>query len=184
MTLPNSYSKVNRKVYTFFQETENNKSQISIQKNEQNIIKSELNKSKSDKMSLSIITDLSFDWSDFQTLSYEENTTTGIVTSLEIFQVWEITIYGLLFSQLPSLKHNFLIRFGTGEPLLDFEIAEDTTVWSTKTILSKDIEDTTSNEHTFYYGLYMSDVSGLEELDDNGVQCKLQLTLTNPNYIR
>lgn len=182
MALPNSLDKVNRKIFTFFNETESNRSQIQVQKNEQNLFETEVDRATPNEMAITRLTDLSFDWSNFQTLEYSENTTTGVVTTKKIYQTWEIVIRGLRFEQLSALKHNFLIRFGTGEPLLDFEIAEDTTVWYSKHIQSTSLDNLSENEYTFYYGIYLADTAGLEEIDENGMQTKLQLTLFNPNY--
>lgn len=184
MSLPNSLNKVNRKVYTFFQETEKNRSQIQIQKNEQNLFENEVEKAEPNQMAVSRIIDLSFDWTDFQTLSSELDENTGIVTTLKIFQVWEINIVGLRFEQLPALRHNFLIRFGSGTPLLTSEIAEDTTVWSVNYIQSDNLENDLLNTYTFYYGLYISDTDGIQEVDEEGMQVRLQLSLFNPNYYR
>lgn len=180
--LPNSFDKVNKKVYTFFQETEGNRSQIETQKNEQSLLETEFDKALPSQMSLKQIEDLSFDWMNFQTFESELNEATGVVTTKQIFQTWEIQIKGLRFEQLSALKHNFLIKFGTGEPLLVSEIAEDTTVWFVKNILSNTLENSTTNIYTFYYGLYIADTDGLEEVDVNSMQVKLQLTLENPNY--
>lgn len=181
MSLPNNFVSVNKKVFTFFQETESNRSQIEIQKNEQVLFETEIDKSVPSQMVISRITDLSFDFTDFQTLSFNVDEETGVVTTKKIFQTWEIEIQGLRFEQLSALKHNFLIRFGTGEPLLTSEIAEDTTVWSVNHILSNSLENESTNIYTFYYGLYLADTQGLEEVDENGMQVKLQLSLFNPN---
>lgn len=186
MTLPNSFGKVNRKVYTFFQETEGNRNQIFVQKNEQELYKKEAERSVPNKMALTKINDLSFDWTDFQVLSFETDTVDGaeIVRTKEIFQTWEITVNGLRFEQLSALRHNFVVRFGTGEPLLASQIADDTTYWWVKHILSEGLDNSNNNTYTIYYGLYIADSSGLEEVDDNGMQVRLQLTLFNPTYTR
>ena len=179
MTLPNNFANVNRKVFTFFQETESNRSQIEIQKNEQNLFETEVDKSIPSQMAMSRITDLSFDWLNFQVTPLG----TAFDGSIkEVFQNWEITIEGLRFEQLSALKHNLIFRFGTGEPLLDFEIQEDTTVRFVKNILSNNIENESTNIYTFYYGIYLFDSAGLEEINQNGLQVKLQLSLFNPNY--
>lgn len=183
MTLPNSFGKVNRKVYTFFQETEGNRSQILVQKNEQELYQKQVEKAESDKMAVTRINDLSFDWTDFQVLEFEEDGE-GVPTTKSIFQTWEITVNGLRFEQLSALRHNFVIRFGTGEPLLASEIADDTTLWWVKHTLSENLDNESTNTYTIYYGLYIADSSGLEEVDENGMQVKLQLTLFNPTYTR
>lgn len=183
MTLPNSFDNVSRKVFTFFQETEGNRSQILIQKNEQNLYQDSASKADADRMTLTKINDLSFDWANLEVLEFEEDFE-GVPTTKKIFKTWEITVNGLRFEQLSALRHDFVFRFGTGEPLLASEIADDTTFWWVKHILSEGLDNESTNTYTIYYGLYIADTSGLEEVDENGMQVKLQLTLFNPTYQR
>jgi hypothetical protein len=180
MALPNSLDKVNRKIFTFFNETESNRSQIQVQKNEQNLFETEVNRATPNQMAVNKIIDLSFDWKNFIIVDQTEiNVSPGSFWIETIYQTWEVVIRGLTFEQLPALKHNFLFRFGQGEPLLDFELGEDDTIWSTKLIQSKELENSSNNEFTFYYGIYMDDDDIVPM--NNGMQVKLQLTLFNPN---
>lgn len=181
MTLPNSFDKVNRKVFTFFQESEGDRSQILIQKNEQDQFEKSANRALPNQMALGKINDLSFDWTNFQVNEFDEDGE-GVPTTKSIFQTWEITVSGLRFEQLSALRHNFVFRFGSGEPLLASEIADDTTYWWVKHILSEEIDNDLTNTYTIYYGVYIADSAGLEEVDTNGMQVKLQLTLFNPTY--
>lgn len=177
MTLQNSFNKTNRKLFTFWQESKSDRSQIFVQKTEQNLYQNSINKSKPVTMALSKITDLSFDWTNFQILEFVEEEGTK-----KIFQTWQVEVRNLRYEQLSALRHNFVIRFGTGDPLFASQIAEDTTVKTVKNILSQSTDNTNLNQYTLYYGIYIEDVDNLEEIDENGMQVKLQLTLFNPNY--
>lgn len=177
MTLPNSYSNLKNKLFNFWKSSDNNRIKIDVHINDQDLIVTELGRSTSKNRLITRFVDFDLDWVDFDIHNFSEFEQ----ETKEIFKSWEINVVGLLFEQIPALRHNFLIRFGGGEPLLSFEIQDDTIVQSVNYVLVNDLENTNNNDLTFYYGLYLADNHGLEEVDENGIQVKLDLTLLNPN---
>jgi hypothetical protein len=176
MTIPNSLNKVNRKIISFWNETDNNKTKINIQTENQGHIDTELDRSIISNNSFQNIEYIDFGFEDFTV--FESNNSDIPIT---IYKKWEIVVKGLKLIDTPSVRHNFIYKFGSGKPLLDYNIQSDANVLTNDYIKVEETEDT-GEDITFNYGVYIGDFGGIEEISEYGMRVKLKLSIMNPNY--
>lgn len=189
MTLPNSYSGTKQKYFKLWNEAQKQSFDITLLRDKQELIVRELNKAKTQTLPYKKINNIDLDWvyltqSDTIVLDYLSGGAIPTVPPLTVpatvlFQAWTINIKGLTFKEAINVKHSFLFRFGTGQILSNEEINfNDNQFFTTNFIQPESINDTTSNNFIFHFGVLLKNTDGLQEQLE-GLQVKLLLTVYN-----
>ncbi len=185
MTLPNSFTSTTRKFEKIWKNVNDNAFSIDIQKSQQSVIVNQLDRSKVRNWKNNRITDLSEDWCDMEIGQLYEYSMGGVenIVTQEIYKSWKVEVIGLKASQLSSMQHKYLFKFGEDGEILQ-NIQDTTTVITSDYVLPLSSDDS-NKTFTFYYGVHLSEFGyshiGLPEIDKYAIKVKLKLDLFNPN---
>lgn len=178
MTLPNDYKNTPNKIRKMWNESETQKIQIDFQKADQTFVIRELGKTVLSNSLNKKFTDISTSWTP---LDVTESSEFSEFPSQQAIKAWEVTLSGLKFEEAIALRSNFQLKFGSSDDLLNNNLLEDTTFWTADYILVSSTVDGRDNTFTYFFGVLLSDNQGLEEVDIQGLQVRLNLILSNPN---
>lgn len=178
MTLPNDYKNTPNKIRKMWGESETQKVQIEFQKDSQTFVIEELGKSTLSNSMNKKFTDISTSWAS---LDVTEESEFSEFPSQVAIKTWEVILSGLTFEEAITLRSTFQFKFGNSDALFENNIAEDTIFWTADYISVSSTLDSRDNTFIYYFGVLLSDNAGLQEVDVQGLQVRLNLVLSNPN---
>ena len=155
-----------------------NKITIINQKDKQLQIVNELGKTVPVNNKFDYILDLTTEWSNPDDFELDGEDTDYA------YKRWEVELTGLKFIDCISLRHNFNFRFGTSGADIRVGSPEYTAIQTVHYIYAENlVAEYGENKFTFHYGWVLDNSNpAIYEIDEDGLQTRLQLSFLNPNF--
>ncbi|MEK6880909.1 MAG: hypothetical protein AABY22_14915 [Nanoarchaeota archaeon] len=169
----------NQKLYNFWKASQENTDKIRIKIKESEAIVHEKHKTKTVSYLNKIVINLSSEWGTFIPADTNDSLYEG--ATIEAIKTWEIAVSGISFEEVIGIRHAYEIKTGSGTVLIDENFKTNTFILTSNYIKTSSLEDSINNRYTLLYGMFILNSSeGLEEIDKNGMQVRLNLTMVNP----
>jgi len=167
-----SFTNTKRKLQNYWEATEENRVTIEFQKETNNFLITEISDTESTNQTFSRILDLTTNWGNLSIVNFTVDE--GGDEIQEIFQSWKITLINISLIQLVGLNYSFDFKFASEE----YDIQSDTNVQFLNYIDTNEEDD---NIYNIFYGVFIQNTDGLLEINEYGIQARLNLRLINPN---
>lgn len=178
MTLFNN-STTPKKLAKLWEQNQANKVQIAIQRDTQDAIITELNRTAIRTFDNNQFINLD---TDFVSPIVVSKSFLNDNATYQMYQSWSISFTGLLIEELIGVQINLVMRFGSGGSYLDTTLTQNAEVYTIRSIGVDNLTDSREATKTIVIGFYESYFAGLPEFDNKNMQLSLNIRMANPRY--